>query len=93
MYHVVWGYVLSKKLFSLPIILQPAFFFFPSDSVFEILLHKYVTILFSQSSVGGQLSGFQLFSVTNNSAMGICADAHQNHHDTSPGTKLLRWRV
>lgn len=65
MYHIVWGYVLFKKLFSLPVMLQLAFFFF-YDSVFEILLHKYVTILFSQSSVGGQLSGFQLFTVTNN---------------------------
>lgn len=58
----------------MPIILQPAFFFF-HDSVFEILLHNYITILFGESSVDRQLSGFQLFTVTNNSAMDVCVDA------------------
>lgn len=49
--------------------------FFFHDSVFEILLYKYITILFSQSSVDRQLSGFQLFTVTNNADVDIHAAA------------------
>lgn len=47
-------------------------FFSLLDSVFEILLYKYILILFSQSPADGQLSSFQLFTITNNAAMGIC---------------------
>lgn len=43
--------------------------FFPHDSVIEILLHKHVTILFSQSPVDGQLSSFQSLTVTNNAVV------------------------
>lgn len=68
------GVCALKKFFSVPIILQPAFSFFMTV-FFEILLHKYITILFSQSSVDRQLGGFQLFTVTNNSAMDIRVDA------------------
>lgn len=72
------------------------FCFFPHDSVFKILLHKYITVLFSQSPVDGQFGGFQLLTVTNSAATCIYAYAswaHRSHRVTPVGTKPLGWKV
>lgn len=70
--------------------------FSPHDSVFKILLHKYITVLFSQSPVDGQLSSFQLLTVTNSAAMCIYAYASwapRSHRVTPVGTEPLGWKV